>query len=218
MISTFAAHLDRKSTTIGVAVLAGDATITLTNAGVFGSTYPYYLLIWNASLYANPANDPSCEVVKITATAGNIITVTRGVRETTAHAHSIGDSAVMAFMADDLNDIQAAVVALQTGITITLTGTITDLPNAPTVPGELVVPMSAAISTATGAASSSWASYMVQSVAYLINGSPPASGSISWRECLGTNCAQNLYLEVTNYTEADAPSVTYTIVVRGLPA
>lgn len=218
MATIFGTHLDRVKTTVAATVIAGDGTITLTNAGAFGGTFPYHLLIWNRSLHADPADDANTEVIKVLSAAGNIVTVTRGARGTTAHGHAAGDAAVLTFMAGDLQDIEAAVNRLEVGTDITLTGTITDLPNTPEAPDELVVPMSTAISTATGGASNSFAFLTVQSLGYLVNGSPPAEGSIAWRMCYGTDCTRNLYVEACNLTGADAPNVTYQIVVRGIPA
>ncbi len=66
---------------------SGDTSIVLQagQAAKFGST-PFMAVWWNATDYARPSDDPAVEIVRVTAIAGDTLTIERGQEGTAASA------------------------------------------------------------------------------------------------------------------------------------
>jgi len=73
-------------------ISAGDTSITLQDGQ--GDKFPptsegsYNCVIWNATDYSNPADDPNVEIVRVTSRSGDTFTVQRGQEGTSAVAHN----------------------------------------------------------------------------------------------------------------------------------
>jgi len=50
---------------------------------------PYNLVWWNSTDFADPADDPTAEIVRVTARTGDTLTVTRAQESTTAATHQV---------------------------------------------------------------------------------------------------------------------------------
>lgn len=86
---------DRSRSTLAVACAASDTTLTITTpAQEFPAQYPYRLIC-------------GTEIARVTARAGNVLTVTRGIEGTTAAAHAAGAVVAHGVTAGALNDLAA---------------------------------------------------------------------------------------------------------------
>lgn len=72
--------------TVSAGYGSGDTSIVLTtgHGSRLPSTFPYPLVWWNSTDYADPADDPNREIVSVTARSGDTLTVTRGAESTGA--------------------------------------------------------------------------------------------------------------------------------------
>lgn len=93
----------------------------------------YNLVWWNASDYADPADDPTVEIVRCTDVSADTITVTRAQEGTTASRHDglgIVYKLQLALTAKMITDIQSSTVVLK-GIALTGSGTSWTAASAP---------------------------------------------------------------------------------------
>jgi len=92
---------DRARSTLAVACAASDTTLTVTTpAQEFPASLPYRLIC-------------GTEIMRVTARAGNVLTVTRGIEGTTAAAHAAGAVVSHGVTAGALNDMRADITAGQ---------------------------------------------------------------------------------------------------------
>jgi hypothetical protein len=79
-----------------------------------GTDGPFNIVIWNSTDYATPAQDPSVEVLRVTARTADAFTITRAQEGTSAVAHNtVGKTykIVLALTAKTLTDINTTLVA-----------------------------------------------------------------------------------------------------------
>ena len=77
--------------TVSTGYTSGAVSIALTtgHGSRLPSTFPYPLTWWNATDYADPADDPDREIVTVTTRAGDTLTITRASESTVASAKNI---------------------------------------------------------------------------------------------------------------------------------
>lgn len=68
----------------GYDAAATSIALTTGHGSRLPSTFPYPLVWWNSTDYADPADDPNREIVSVTARSGDTLTVTRGAESTGA--------------------------------------------------------------------------------------------------------------------------------------
>lgn len=100
MATAFLAVKNNAVTEVAAPVGAGDGTITVQSAGVFPAAFPYDLSVGS-------------EIVRVTAAAGDVLTVTRGVQGTAAGAHDVGDLIGLRVTAQSVSDLNAAVNTIE---------------------------------------------------------------------------------------------------------
>jgi len=90
---------DRSRSTLAASCTAGDTTLTIvTPAQEFPATFPYRIVC-------------GTEIMRVTARAGNVLTVTRALEGTAAAAHAAGAVVAHGVTAGALNDIRADITA-----------------------------------------------------------------------------------------------------------
>jgi len=90
---------DRSRSTLAVACTAAATTLTVvTPAQEFPVSYPYRVIC-------------GTEIMRVTARAGNVLTVTRGLEGTAAAAHAAGAIVAHGATAGALNDMRADITA-----------------------------------------------------------------------------------------------------------
>jgi hypothetical protein len=79
--------------TLSTGIDADDTSIVLATGG--GAKFPapatdgaFNAVIWNSTDYADPADDPSVEIVRVTARSSDTLTVSRAQEGTNASAHN----------------------------------------------------------------------------------------------------------------------------------
>lgn len=108
-------------TTLATDLDAGLLTVNLTSVTKMPTSFPFRLTLWNGALYGyrNPADDPDMEIVEVTAWnapyyyAGAEYLITRGMEGTADRAHSSGDTVALLITAGMIQQIQAAIAALE---------------------------------------------------------------------------------------------------------
>lgn len=70
------------SAAVTIALHAGDGNN-------FPSTFPFQLIWWNVTDYANPALDPYIEIIRVTNRVGDVLTILRAQEETVANNHNL---------------------------------------------------------------------------------------------------------------------------------
>lgn len=93
--------------------------LSLTVAAGDGAKFPlpesegaFNAVIWNLTDYPDPADDPSVEMVRVTARTGDVLTVTRGQEGTSDVDHNTGGKTYCiahVFSAKVIDDIAAAI-------------------------------------------------------------------------------------------------------------
>lgn len=71
----------------GISAAATSITVT-TGTGTRFPTPPFNATVWNSTDYRDASDDPSVEIVRVTAIVGDTLTVTRAQESTTAVAHN----------------------------------------------------------------------------------------------------------------------------------
>lgn len=72
----------------------------------------YNMVLWNATDYSDPADDPYREIIRVTAKSGDVLTVLRGQEDTTPQDHNIPQKVYKAILpltkkgVDDLKSIE----------------------------------------------------------------------------------------------------------------
>src|ERR1700742_4231268 len=74
---------------------------------------PFNLIWWDSTDYPNPANDPNVEIVRVTAVAGDNLTITRAQEGTTATNKNIGSKTYSLVLG--ITAAMIAAIAAQTG-------------------------------------------------------------------------------------------------------
>lgn len=75
--------------TLSAGYAAGVTSITLiAGGGAKFPAVPFNAVWWNASNYSDPADDPTVEIVRVTAIVGDVLTVTRGQEGTADQNHN----------------------------------------------------------------------------------------------------------------------------------
>ena len=73
----------------------------------------YNMVIWNATDYADPSDDPYKEIVRVTAKSGDVLTISRGQEGTSAQNHNITGKTykmLLALTAKTYEDLQKTAV------------------------------------------------------------------------------------------------------------
>lgn len=89
-------------TALATSLAASQTSATVSDAAALPSSVPYLLQLWDAGTYANPNNDAGMEIVKVTAVAGNTLTIERGQDGTSDQAHASGEYAANNLVAEGL--------------------------------------------------------------------------------------------------------------------
>ena len=108
-------------TTLASGITAGATSMTFTSGGAAKFPDPdtdgaFNVVIWNSTDYPDPADDPEHEVVRVTSSSGEDMTITRGQESTTAAAHNTSAKtysvilAVTKKMMDDIGGLVSRVV------------------------------------------------------------------------------------------------------------
>jgi hypothetical protein len=71
-------NFGKATVSTGYDAVATSIVVTTGHGSRFSSTFPYPAVWWNATDYADPADDPNREIVLVTAKSGDLFTVTRG--------------------------------------------------------------------------------------------------------------------------------------------
>jgi hypothetical protein len=75
--------------TLASGIAAGATTLSVASGG--GAKFPsapFNAVIWNSTDYADPSDDPTHEVVRVTAVSTDTLTITRGQESTSDSAHN----------------------------------------------------------------------------------------------------------------------------------
>lgn len=97
---------------------SSDTSITLLpGQGLRLPSAPFNATWYNSSTYADPADDPNREIVRVTAISGDTLTITRNQESTSANAHNIPGRTYT--LAAPLT--AASIVAMQAGILSSVT-------------------------------------------------------------------------------------------------
>jgi len=103
------------------------------------SVQPYNLVWWNSSDYANPAEDPNVEIVRVTAKSTDTLTVVRGQESTSATSKNTSNSVytvILAPTAKMFTDIESELdlkVATSELAGVAFSGEYSDLLNKPSL-------------------------------------------------------------------------------------
>jgi len=63
------------------------------------STFPFYLVWWDATIYGSPDLDPNVEIIQVTNRSGDVLTIVRGQDGTNASAHNSSTSIYKLYLA-----------------------------------------------------------------------------------------------------------------------
>ena len=89
---------------VSVALISGHgAKLPDTAGGIF------YLIWWNWTDYKDPSDDPLKEIIKVTARVGDVLTIERGQRSTTAQNHNLAGRTYkmfLSFLKEDYEEIE----------------------------------------------------------------------------------------------------------------
>lgn len=100
MTTAFLQVTNNASSPLAVGCTAGDGTITVTSTATYPAAFPYDLSL-------------ESEIVRVTAAAGPVLTVTRGVQGTLAASHASGVDARLHVTAKSITDLNTAVNTLE---------------------------------------------------------------------------------------------------------
>lgn len=84
MAATPVTNFGKVTVSIGYNAAATSIVLTTGHGSRLPSTFPYPITWWNATDFSDPADDPSREIVIVTARAGDTLTVTRAAEGTSA--------------------------------------------------------------------------------------------------------------------------------------
>lgn len=77
--------------TLASGITSGATSLSVASGqGARFPTVPFNAVIWEKTTYADPADDPNVEIVRVTAVATDALTVTRAQEGTSAVAHNTG--------------------------------------------------------------------------------------------------------------------------------
>ena len=90
-----------------------DSVTSLSLGSGEGALFPtptvgYSCVIWDIDTYANPADDPGKEIVRVTEKSTDTFTITRAQESTSASAHSAGAGFMLTVTAKTITDIETA--------------------------------------------------------------------------------------------------------------
>jgi len=90
-----------------------DSVTSLSLGSGEGALFPtptvgYSCVIWDIDTYANPADDPGKEIVRVTGKSTDTFTITRAQESTSASAHSSGAGFMLTVTAKTIDDIETA--------------------------------------------------------------------------------------------------------------
>jgi len=107
MVLDGASNFVRVSTAESVS--STQTTLTVTDASGFPSD-DHNAIIWDNEQYARPDQDPSVEIIRVTAvdTSTDTLTITRGQEGTTAASHPNGAAVIQSLTAKMIADIETA--------------------------------------------------------------------------------------------------------------
>lgn len=85
-MSTAVKNFAKGTVSTGYDAVATSIVLSTGHGSRFPSTFPFPIVWWNATDYADPADDPAAEVGLVTNRVGDTLTVTRGAEGTAASA------------------------------------------------------------------------------------------------------------------------------------
>lgn len=124
---TLAAGIDADDTS---ATLVTGMGVRLPNPSTEGA---FNLVLWNFTAYPDPSDDPSVEIVRVTARSGDTLTIERGQEGTSAVAHNTSGrtyKAILAFTRKTFDDM----LTRQLPLKVIPTGSVDGLNTNFTVP------------------------------------------------------------------------------------
>lgn len=84
-------------------------SLTVASASLFPTTGDFLATIWDNVNYSDPSSDPNMEVIKVTGVSGNTFTILRAQDNTSAHAHSSGNTIQMLITAKHFEELEEAI-------------------------------------------------------------------------------------------------------------
>lgn len=112
---------DQNATSIVLTTGQGSLLPVPTVSGAFN------LVWWNSTDYADPTDDPSVEIIRVTAISGDTLTITRAQESTTATAKNANTKVykmILSITAKMINDINAGLGGSVTLKPLLVSGTI----------------------------------------------------------------------------------------------
>lgn len=146
MATTFRQVQNNSRSLVATAPSPATSGTSLIVTAATGSDFPapgngFWATIWNATLYADPTNDPNMEIVLVTARSTDTLTITRAQQGTAARTVVVGDAIALLWTAQNASDLNTAVNTAEADI----------LTKSPIIYDAIVAPSGGDYTTVTAA-------------------------------------------------------------------
>lgn len=110
MSYTFLRKKNNAKTTLSGDVGAASGTMVVVSGSLFPTSGDFLCTIWDKSSYADPSDDASMEIVKVTAVAGGTsYTISRGQEATVAGSHVSGNAVELLFTVGTITELEGQI-------------------------------------------------------------------------------------------------------------
>lgn len=96
-------------TTLSSGITASATSMTVNDVSQLPSVPDFLVTIWNKTLYPDPCDDPTVEIVKVTGVSGSILTIERGQEDTIGATHAGGNAVEQLITAGIFEEIETAI-------------------------------------------------------------------------------------------------------------